>query len=75
MKKYHRVHDESKIFGVCSGIGNYTNTDPLIWRLVFFFSIFTPFPIIMTYLLMWIIIPKEGDDNEEFYNNNNTKNY
>jgi hypothetical protein len=24
---------------------------------------------------MWIIIPKEGDDNEEFYNNNNTKNY
>jgi phage shock protein PspC (stress-responsive transcriptional regulator) len=58
MKKYHRVHDESKIFGVCSGIGNYTNTDPLIWRLVFFFSIFTPFPIITGYLLTTILTKK-----------------
>ena len=55
MKKFYRVHDESKIFGVCSGIGNYTNTDPLIWRLVFFFSIFTPFPIITCYLLTTIL--------------------
>jgi len=51
MKKFYRVHDESKIFGVCSGIGNYTNTDPLIWRLVFFFLIFTSVPIIIGYII------------------------
>ena len=61
--------------GVCKGLSNYFNIDESIIRIIFIVLIFTPFPIIMTYLLMWIIIPKENDDNEEFYNNNNTKNH
>jgi phage shock protein PspC (stress-responsive transcriptional regulator) len=74
MKKLVRAK-YSSIGGVCQGLSNYFNIDESIIRIIFIVLIFTPFPIIMTYLLMWIIIPKENDDNEEFYNNNNTKNY
>lgn len=26
---------DGKLFGVCSGLGNYTDTDPMVWRLGF----------------------------------------
>ena len=55
MRKFYRIHDESKIFGVCSGIGNYTKTDPLIWRIIFFFLIFSPIPIITGYIVTSIL--------------------
>ena len=74
MKKLFRAK-YSTFGGVCKGLSNYFNIDESIIRIIFIVLIFTPFPIIMTYLLMWITIPKENDDNEEFYNNNNTKNH
>ena len=55
MRKFYRIYDNKKIFGVCGGIGNFTKSDPLIWRLLFFFLIFTPFPIITGYLLTTIL--------------------
>ena len=50
------------------------NIDESIIRIIFIVLFFTPFPITLTYLLMWIIIPKESDDNEEFYKNNRKNN-
>ena len=55
MKKFYRIHDDSIIFGVCSGLGQHTKIDPLIWRLLFFFLIFSPVPIITGYLLTSIL--------------------
>jgi phage shock protein PspC (stress-responsive transcriptional regulator) len=55
MKKFRRVYDDKIFFGVCSGLGNHTNIDPLVWRLLFFFLIFSPFPIIIGYLLTTIL--------------------
>jgi phage shock protein PspC (stress-responsive transcriptional regulator) len=55
MKRFYRLHDDRKIFGICGGIGEYTNTDPLIWRLLFFFLIFTSTPIITGYLITTIL--------------------
>ena len=55
MRKFYRLYDDRRLFGVCGGIGEHTNTDPLIWRLIFFFLIFTPFPIITGYLLTTIL--------------------
>ena len=51
MKKFYRIHDDSVFFGVCEGLGYRTNIDPLVWRLVFFFLIFTPVPIITGYIV------------------------
>ena len=34
-KKFHIDKADGKIFGVCSGLANYMNVDPMIVRLVF----------------------------------------
>ena len=55
MEKFVRIHDDKVFFGVCSGLGMTTNIDPLVWRLLFFFLIFSPVPIITGYLLTTIL--------------------
>jgi len=48
------------IGGVCSGLGKFFGVDPMIWRLVFLFgTVFTIFPFIVSYIIMWIVIPGE----------------
>lgn len=55
MKKYFRSSIDKKIFGVCGGLGTYTQTDPLIWRLLFVGLWFTPFPILTLYIITTIL--------------------
>lgn len=52
----------SSVFGVCTGLGEYFNIEPIIIQILFFILIFTPFPIILTYILLWMFIPKEKED-------------
>jgi phage shock protein PspC (stress-responsive transcriptional regulator) len=59
MKKLFRSTTNTRIGGVCGGLGEYTNVDATIWRLLFLALIFIPFPMISIYLLAWIIIPKK----------------
>lgn len=33
--KFRLDKREGKLMGVCSGLGNYTGTDPMLWRLGF----------------------------------------
>jgi phage shock protein PspC (stress-responsive transcriptional regulator) len=49
----------SELGGVCSGLGDYFDIDEVFVKIIFFALIFTPFPIILTYLLLWIFMPKE----------------
>jgi phage shock protein C len=49
----------SDIGGVCSGLGDYFDIDEVFVKIIFFALIFTPFPIILTYFLLWIFMPKE----------------
>ena len=58
MKKMFRPKS-CEIAGVCEGIGNYFNIDETLIRILFIVLVFTPFPIILTYLLLWITIPQE----------------
>jgi phage shock protein PspC (stress-responsive transcriptional regulator) len=62
MKKLYR-NTNGGISGVCKGLSKYFNIDESIVRIIFVALIFTPFPIIITYLFMWIIIPLEGYEN------------
>jgi hypothetical protein len=58
MKKLYRAKS-STIAGVCKGLGDYFNIDDSLIRILFVILIFTPFPIILTYLLLWVSFPKE----------------
>jgi phage shock protein PspC (stress-responsive transcriptional regulator) len=58
MKKLYRGN-EGIIGGVCEGLGNYFNFDDSLIRILFVVLMFTPFPIIFTYLLLWISTPNK----------------
>jgi phage shock protein C len=47
------------IGGVCTGIANYFKIEPLLIQVIFFALIWSPFPIILTYILLWIFMKKE----------------
>ena len=56
MKKLYRNKQEYKIAGVCSGIGDYFEIDPIIIRLIFIATFLTGAgPLV--YIIAWIIIP------------------
>ena len=57
--KIYRPKGDMVIAGVCSAVAYNLNIDPLILRVLSFCLIFSPFPIILVYILMWILIPKE----------------
>ena len=57
MKRLYRNKVDKVFGGVCSGFGDYTNIDPVIFRIIFAGLIFSPLPIIFTYFIFWIIIP------------------
>ena len=51
MKQFYRSYTDRKIWGLCGGLARYTSTDTFIWRLLFFGLVFTPFPIILVYIV------------------------
>lgn len=58
MKKLYR--DPNGVFaGICSGIGKYFDVDSIIIRLIFVILLFTSFPIVIMYFIMWFLIPKD----------------
>ncbi len=63
MKRLYRNTKDAKIAGVCSGIANYFDIDPVIVRLVFILSIFWGAGII-AYIIAWIIVPDIRDKEE-----------
>ncbi len=61
-KTLYRPKVDRVIGGVCSGLAYEMNIDPLIFRILAFGLIFTPLPIILIYILLWIFIPSEKDE-------------
>ncbi len=60
MKRLYRSESDVKIAGICGGIGEEFGIDGSILRLmVVFGSIVTAvLPVVITYLIGWIILPK-----------------
>ncbi len=72
MKKLYR-QPNSVFGGICAGIAKYFNIDDVIIKLIFIILFFTPFPIVILYIIMWILIPKqpiEIESNSNFYEKN-----
>lgn len=61
MKRLHRSAGERKIAGVCAGLGEYFELDPVFFRLFFLFSILFGGLGAIAYVLLWILVPlREG---------------
>jgi len=58
-KRLMRSRTDTKIAGVCGGIADYLNIDPMIVRILWVISAFIGGPSIGIYILCAIIIPKE----------------
>ena len=56
MKKLYRDKIDYKIAGICSGLGDYLNIDPVIIRLVFLFGLFLGGGLLV-YIIAWVVVP------------------
>lgn len=62
IKKFYRSKTNRIIFGVCGGLAEYFQVDPLLVRILFVLFILTVKFGIIAYFLLAIIIPVEGSD-------------
>ncbi|MCA6379527.1 MAG: PspC domain-containing protein [Cytophagales bacterium] len=53
------VKSERKIFGVCSGLANYFDTDPTIVRILFVAAFFGFGMGLLAYVVMALIMPEK----------------
>jgi phage shock protein PspC (stress-responsive transcriptional regulator) len=57
---HHRLmrRPEGKVLaGVCSGLGAYTNTDPVLWRIGFVIFGLTSIGVLV-YIVLWLVMPE-----------------
>jgi phage shock protein PspC (stress-responsive transcriptional regulator) len=57
MKRLHRSGEERKIAGVCAGLGEYFDLDPVFFRLFFLFSILFGGLGAVAYVMLWSLVP------------------
>jgi phage shock protein C len=59
MKRLYRSSEDKKIAGICGGLGELFSIDPTLIRLAFvFIGLVTGIiPIMVAYIIGWIIIP------------------
>ena len=66
-KRLMRSRRDSWIGGVCGGIGDYLNLDPVFIRVIFLVFLFTGGMSVPVYLLLWIIMPEEPRNYRKHY--------
>ncbi|MGM0419443.1 MAG: PspC domain-containing protein [Bacillota bacterium] len=57
-KKLYRSRQERIIAGVCGGIANYFQVDPVLIRLLFILLFFGAGSGLLAYIVAWIIVPE-----------------
>jgi phage shock protein C len=59
-KKLYRQPKGKTIGGVCSGLGEYFDIDPVIFKIAFVVCFFMGFVGFFTYIILWAIIPEKS---------------
>jgi phage shock protein PspC (stress-responsive transcriptional regulator) len=57
MKRLYRSRKDKIIGGVCGGIGEYFDIDPVLVRILWLFFTFLGGAGILAYLIAWVVIP------------------
>jgi len=61
-KKLERYPSKGKIAGVCHGLGDYFNIDPVVMRIIFLLLFFVWGGGLLGYLICWAIMPKAASE-------------
>jgi len=61
MRELVRPRRGKIIAGVCAALANRFGLSPLLIRILTVASLLLPGPQILAYIVLWIVIPKEGD--------------
>ena len=69
--RLYRSYRDSMIGGVCGGLGEYLNTDSLIFRVLFAVAVLVGGSGILAYIILWIVIPLEEIPKISSTNNKN----
>ena len=64
--RLYRSRSQKMISGVCGGLGEYFDVDPVLIRLLFVVTAFISGVGILAYIVLWIVVPFEGDDGPRF---------
>ena len=59
IKRLYRSRTDRVLGGVCAGIGNYLNVDPVLIRVAWVVAFFAAGVGFLAYLIAWIMIPEE----------------
>lgn len=64
MKRLMRSKKDQKIAGVIGGLGEYLDVDPNLLRIgvVLLFFLSAGIPVLLTYLVAWLVIPEAPDE-------------
>jgi phage shock protein C len=69
-KRLVRNRDDQMLGGVCAGIGSYLRIDPTWVRLFFVLLAFGEGVGVWLYLVLWLILPLEGSEEESNFEKN-----
>ena len=64
--KLYRSRSQKMIAGVSGGLGEYFDVDPVLIRLLFVVTTFISGAGILAYIVLWIVVPFEGDEGPRF---------
>jgi len=59
-KRYYLSDTDKKIAGVCGGIADYFEIDPLLVRVAFLILTFCIGGGLMIYLILWLLAPRQS---------------
>lgn len=60
--RLYRSRSQKMLGGVCGGLGEYFDVDPILIRLLFVVTTFISGAGILAYIILWIVVPFEGDE-------------
>ena len=64
-KKLYRSRDDRWLAGVCGGLAEYFNLDPILIRVLFILFGFAVGGGVLIYIILWLIIPQAPEDGVE----------
>lgn len=60
-KRIYKVEDDKKVFGVCGGVAEYLDIDPVIIRVVWGIAILAYGTGLIAYLVCAFVFPKKSE--------------